>query len=168
MRIRSLVALLAALALALTLTASATAVGGRPFVVEIIGANEAPGPGDPDGSRDRLGLDQSRRRQRLLADHVVRDRRAVRRPHPPGPGRLARAGRRAVLAGLRRVHDRRSRPPGRDHAQSGRLLREHPQRRLPGWRPARAAPLTLARPAPAQRAPARPEPASPSAGSIDR
>jgi len=50
MRIRSLVALLAALALAVTFTASATAVGGRPFVIQLSGANEAPGPGDPDGT----------------------------------------------------------------------------------------------------------------------
>ena len=50
MRIRSLVALLAALALVLAVAGSATAVGGRPFVIELTGANERPGPGDADGS----------------------------------------------------------------------------------------------------------------------
>ena len=50
MRIRRLVALIAALALALVLTTSATAVGGRPFVIQLVGANEAPNPGDPDGT----------------------------------------------------------------------------------------------------------------------
>lgn len=36
--------------LALLALASVAADGGRPFTIELTGANEAPGPGDPDGS----------------------------------------------------------------------------------------------------------------------
>jgi hypothetical protein len=36
--------------LALLALASVAADGGRPFKIEMTGANEAPGPGDPDGS----------------------------------------------------------------------------------------------------------------------
>ncbi|MEO5704098.1 MAG: CHRD domain-containing protein [Candidatus Limnocylindrales bacterium] len=44
-RLITLVALAAVLALP-----GAAAAGGRPFVVSLWGANEVPGPGDPDGS----------------------------------------------------------------------------------------------------------------------
>lgn len=44
-RLISLVALVAVLALPATAMA-----GGRPFVVDLTGAAEVPGPGDPDGS----------------------------------------------------------------------------------------------------------------------
>jgi len=50
MRIRTIGALLASLALATVVVGSASAVGGRPFVIELTGANEVPGPGDPDGT----------------------------------------------------------------------------------------------------------------------
>lgn len=38
------------LALGILALPSAAAAGGRPFVVSMSGADEAPGPGDPDGS----------------------------------------------------------------------------------------------------------------------
>ena len=44
-RLITLVALAAVLALPAT-----AAAGGRPFMVDLSGANEVPGPGDPDGS----------------------------------------------------------------------------------------------------------------------
>jgi hypothetical protein len=50
MRIRTIGALLASLALATVVVGSASAVGGRPFVIELTGADEVPGPGDPDGT----------------------------------------------------------------------------------------------------------------------
>lgn len=38
------------IALTVLTFASIAADGGRPFTIELTGANEAPGPGDPDGS----------------------------------------------------------------------------------------------------------------------
>jgi hypothetical protein len=46
---RQTLALLAAATLAMTVAAPAVA-GGRPFDTALLGANEVPGPGDPDGS----------------------------------------------------------------------------------------------------------------------
>jgi hypothetical protein len=50
MRTRRLVSLLAALALVLAIGSTASANGGRPYMIELLGANERPNPGDPDGS----------------------------------------------------------------------------------------------------------------------
>jgi hypothetical protein len=44
------VCILAVLALAASVLASSATAGGRPFTVTMVGAEEAPGPGDPDGS----------------------------------------------------------------------------------------------------------------------
>ncbi|MDT0166613.1 CHRD domain-containing protein [Actinotalea sp. AC32] len=48
--VRPTVAVVAAAAACVALASPAAAVGGRPFTVELTGAAEVPGPGDPDGS----------------------------------------------------------------------------------------------------------------------
>ncbi|MEX1172708.1 MAG: CHRD domain-containing protein [Chloroflexota bacterium] len=48
--IRILVALMMVAMLTVALTATASAVGGRPLSTDLNGAEEVPGPGDPDGS----------------------------------------------------------------------------------------------------------------------
>jgi hypothetical protein len=50
MKNRKLVLLPLLAVLALVIAISPVAAGGRPFVVWMSGENEAPGPGDPDGS----------------------------------------------------------------------------------------------------------------------
>jgi hypothetical protein len=47
---RTVAALAASAGLVLGFAAPATAAGGRPFTVDLTGAAEVPGPGDPDGS----------------------------------------------------------------------------------------------------------------------
>jgi hypothetical protein len=55
MRIRYALRVVAALALVLVIGAgTATAAGGRPYHIELLGANEVPTPGDPDGSGTAL------------------------------------------------------------------------------------------------------------------
>ena len=50
MRTRSILSVLLGLSLLLAFSATSVSAGGRPFVVPMTGAEEAPGPGDPDGS----------------------------------------------------------------------------------------------------------------------
>jgi hypothetical protein len=56
------VCILGVLALAGSLLAGMASAGGRPFTVTMVGADEAPGPGDPDGTGTaHFTLDQGQR-----------------------------------------------------------------------------------------------------------
>jgi hypothetical protein len=82
--------LVAALALGTSLlaaTASGAAEGGRPITVEMTGAAEAPGPGDPDGTGTasfRINPGQSQVCYELTAQNIATPTAAHIHRAPPG------------------------------------------------------------------------------------
>ena len=138
---RSIAVTLAAVALLFPVSAASAEDGGRPITVQMTGAAERPGPGDPDGTGTatfRINPGQSE-------VCYTADRRQYRggdgRPYPPRPADRSGADRRPSERSdqwlEQRLRDGQPRPrQGADPDARG-LLRQRPQRALPGRRGAR-------------------------------
>ena len=109
---------------------------GRSEQRRMTGAEEAPGPGDPDGSGEAVLDAEPRTGRGLLSAQCQRYRARHGRAHPRGSARRGRAGGRRIDAADRRVLERlRQRGSGPDqghHPEPDALLRQRPQRPLPG------------------------------------
>ena len=142
---RLLVALgaLSLLALVALVAPPATAGDVATYTVQLTGANEVPGPGDPDGmATATVQFGTVTQRGLCHRAHGVGTRDADALPHPPGARRCRRSDRRRPGAGAdvgAVLHDDRPRPHGRAHHRARRLLPEHPQRGLPRRRDPRPA-----------------------------
>ncbi len=127
----------------LSVAATATA-GGRPLSTDLSGANEVPGPGDPDGT-GTAELTVNLGRNEICYELHRREHRARRRWPTSTLRRRAFAGPVVVnfdppvTRVIRGLHQRCRTGSGEEHPQAPRaVLRERPQRRV-DWRALSAA-----------------------------